>query len=132
MDIDQANPVYSQSLGIVKFSLGMIANQEEYDVVLEIPDPDDENSVSAKINAKIQFIWSFFRLYSEKLSKTEENIYNLQLSLQKKRTLLGHLNGICPYLLLFSFICLINSFEELKMYLLSTLIIIYLLNKSYF
>lgn len=93
LDIDLADPANSQSLGIVKFSLGMIANQEEYDVVLEIPDPDDESNVTAKINAKIQFIWSFYKLYSEKLSKTEENIYNLQLSLQKKRTVLNHLNG---------------------------------------
>jgi len=97
LDIDPANPANRESLGIVKFSLGMISNQEEYDVVLEIPDPEDENSITAKINAKIQFIWSFYKLYSEKLSQTEENIYNLQLSLQKKRTVLNHLNGINFY-----------------------------------
>jgi hypothetical protein len=93
LDIDPANSADCQSLGIVKFSLGMIANQEEYDVVLEIPDPEDDNNITAKINAKIQFIWSYYKLFSEKLSKTEENIYNLQLSLQKKRNVLSHLNG---------------------------------------
>lgn len=72
----------------------MIKNQEEYDVVLEIPDLNNEEIITATINAKIQFIWSFYRFYSEKLNKTEENIYNLQISLQQKRGILQHLNGI--------------------------------------
>lgn len=93
LNMDQKFSERFESLGIVKFSLGMIANQEEYDVVLEIPDTEDENIIIAKINAKIQFIWSFFKLYTDKLSKSEENIYNLQLSLQKKKNVLSHLNG---------------------------------------
>ncbi len=93
LNIDQKNSKLTESLGIVKFSLGMIANQEEYDVVLEIPDLNDDNIVTAKINAKIQFIWSFYKFYSEKLIRIEENIYNLQLSLQKKKTIFDHLNG---------------------------------------
>lgn len=72
----------------------MIGNQDEYDVILEIPDYSvEEYNICAKINAKIQFIWSYYKFYNEKLLKTEENIYNLQLALQKKRAVLTHLEG---------------------------------------
>ena len=81
--------------------MGLITNQEEYDVVLEIPDLNNEDNISARINAKIQFIWSFYRYYTEKLNKTEENIYNLQISLQQKRAVLAHLNGITIFYIFF-------------------------------
>ena len=94
INLDRKNPENYESLGEVRFSLGMINNQEEYDVVLEIPDMQNDEEISATINAKIQFIWSFYRFYSDKLNLTEENIYNLQISLQQKRVILKHLNGI--------------------------------------
>jgi hypothetical protein len=62
-------------LGAVKFPLDKIERQEEYDLELEIPDENDERIITAKINAKIKFIWS---IYHSKLkcdaSKDEQTI----------------------------------------------------------
>lgn len=71
----------------------MITNQEEYDVILEIPDSTNEDFISAKIYAKIQFIWSYYIYYKENLIKTEENLQNIQIMLLKKKNILKHLDG---------------------------------------
>ena len=62
-------------------------------MLLEVPDPNDENEVYAKINAKIQFIWSFYKFYSEELVKSEERINNLKNLIYQKQTILKNLNG---------------------------------------
>ena len=69
-------------------------------MLLEVPDPNDENEVYAKINAKIQFIWSLYKYHSEELAKSEERIDNLKNLISQKQNILKNLNGkqIFPYL----------------------------------
>ncbi len=78
-----------------------IEKQEDYDVSLEVPDPNDESEVYAKINAKIKFIWSLYLFYSEELIKSEERINNLRNLISQKQNIFRNLNGI---FLLFFFI----------------------------
>lgn len=75
----------------------MIEKQEEYDVLLEVPDKYNENEVYAKINAKIQFIWSLHKYYSEELIKSEERIDNLKNIIFQKQNVLKNLNGIIRF-----------------------------------
>jgi hypothetical protein len=96
INVDQ-NTGRNLSIGSVRFSLDLIEKQEEYDVLLEVPDPRDENEVYAKINAKIQFIWSFYKFYSEELIKSEERIETLKNLIYQKQNILKNLNGIFIY-----------------------------------
>ncbi len=79
-------------LGTVKFPLDRIERQEEYDLELEIPDENDENLIMAKINAKIQFIWSVYKYYQDLSTKNERTLQNCANMLQKTTSLLENLN----------------------------------------
>jgi hypothetical protein len=80
------------TLGTVKFPLDRIERQEEYELELEIPDEDDENLIMAKINAKIQFIWSIYKYYQDMYTKNERALQNCNIMLQKTTRLLENLN----------------------------------------
>lgn len=73
--------------------MNLIQKQEEYDVLLEVPDLNDEREVHAKINAKIQFIWSLHKFYSDELIKTEERFNNIKNMIYQKQNILKNLNG---------------------------------------
>jgi hypothetical protein len=79
-------------LGTVKFPLDKIERQEEYDLELEIPDENDERIITAKINAKIKFIWSIYKYYQDLLAKSERNLQNCNAMLQKTNKLIENLN----------------------------------------
>lgn len=79
-------------LGTVSFPLNKIERQDEYDLELEIPDENDENVNMAKINAKIQFIWSIYKYYQDLLTKSERVLQNCQAMLVKTNKLLENLN----------------------------------------
>jgi len=80
-------------LGSVRFSLNLIERQEEYDVLLEVPDLNNSEDVYAKINAKIQFIWSLHKFYSDELLKSEERFNNIKALINSKQNVLNNLNG---------------------------------------
>ncbi len=80
------------TLGTVKFPLDRIERQEEYELELEIPDEDDDNLIMAKINAKIQFIWSIYKYYQDMYTKNERALQNCNTMLQKTTRLLENLN----------------------------------------
>lgn len=82
------------TLGSVRFSLNLIERQEEYDVLLEVPDVNDERDVYAKINAKIQFIWSLHKFYTDELVKSEERFNKIKALISSKQNTLTNLNGI--------------------------------------
>ena len=85
-------------LGTVSFPLYKIERQDEYDLELEIPDEHDENVNMAKINAKIQFIWSIYKYYQDQLTKSERVLANCQAMLQKTNRLLENLNEPFKYM----------------------------------
>jgi hypothetical protein len=85
-------------LGTVSFPLYKIERQDEYDLELEIPDENDENVNMAKINAKIQFIWSIYKYYQDLLTKSERVLQNCQAMLQKTNRLLENLNEPFKYM----------------------------------
>ena len=93
LNVDPQNTSKNVSIGSVRFALDLIQKQEEYDVLLEVPDPNDENEVYAKINAKIQCIWSLYTYYSEELQKSGERCDNLKTLVYQKQTILKNLNG---------------------------------------
>ncbi len=85
-------------LGTVKFPLVKIERQDEYDLELEIPDDNDDNVIMAKINAKIQFIWSIYKYYQDQLTKSERVLQNCQAMLTKTNKLLENLNEPMKYI----------------------------------
>ena len=89
------------SIGSVRFALNLIQKQEEYDVLLEVPDMNDEKEVHAKINAKIQFIWSLHKFYSDELVKSEERFNNIKNLIYQKQNILKNLNGMLLFLMIF-------------------------------
>lgn len=93
LNIDSKNNT-TVALGSVRFSLNLIEKQEEYDVLLEVPDSENENEVIAKINAKIQFIWSLHKFYSEELAKCEERFSEIKNLIDSKQRILNNVNGM--------------------------------------
>jgi flavoprotein len=81
-------------VGVVNFPLARIENQDEYEVLLEIHDEQDDNHVKAKINAKIKFVWSMYKMYQDMFNTSEKKLKNLQNLLDKSYQLLENLNGI--------------------------------------
>lgn len=81
-------------LGSVQFDLSKMDNQDEYDVVLEIPDEDNDDIINSKINSRITFVWSNFQLYQEMLSRCERNVNGYKNLLDKSNVLIDNLNGI--------------------------------------
>lgn len=77
----------------MKFSLNLIERQDEYDVLLEVPDINDEGEIYAKINAKIQFIWSLHKFYNDELVKSEDNFNKIKTLISAKQQVLSNLNG---------------------------------------
>lgn len=67
---------------------------------------NDENDVHAKINAKMQFIWSLHKYYSDELIKSEEKFNNIKNFIFQKQNILKNLNG--KIFILFSFFILIS------------------------
>lgn len=59
---------------------------------MEIEIPDDNNLIMAKINAKIQFIWSIYKYYQDLLTKSEKVLQIYSGSIQKTNKLLENLN----------------------------------------
>jgi hypothetical protein len=80
-------------VGFVNFPLARIENQDEYEVLLEIHDDQDDSFVKAKINAKIKFVWSMYKLYQDMFNASEKKLKNLQNLLDKSYQLLENLNG---------------------------------------
>lgn len=79
-------------IGTVRFPLDTITNQEEYDVLLEIPDEDDEKIINAKINSKINFIWSTYKHHQDQHTKSEKALNQYKNLLEKSNQLLENLN----------------------------------------
>jgi hypothetical protein len=73
--------------------LTKIENQDEYEVLLEIPDIEDESIVNARINAKIRFFWSHYKYYEDLYNTSEKRVKNLKALLDKSYQLLANLNG---------------------------------------
>ena len=92
-NVDTTNPNNQISFGVVRFSLNLIECQEEYDVLLEVPDIENNNNVYAKINAKIQFIWSLHKYYNDEFVKSEERYNNIKSLINSKQNVLLNLNG---------------------------------------
>jgi hypothetical protein len=63
-------------------------------VLLEIPDPNNEEIINAKINAKIKFFWSHHMHYTDLYNTSEKRVKLLKGSLDKCHQLLDSLNGI--------------------------------------
>jgi hypothetical protein len=63
-------------------------------VLLEIPDPNNEEIVNAKINAKIKFFWSHYKYYTDLYNASEKRVKLIKSSLDKCYQLLDNLNGI--------------------------------------
>ncbi len=93
MNIDPHDNTKQITLGSVRFSLNLIERQEEYDVLLEVPDVNNDQDVYAKINAKIQFIWSLHKFYTDELSKSEERFSKIKSLISGKQNVLSNLNG---------------------------------------
>jgi len=94
LNVDPNDNTNQITLGSVRFSLNLIERQEEYDVLLEVPDVNDDRDVYAKINAKIQFIWSLHKFYTEELVKSEERFNKIKSLITAKQNVLSNLNGI--------------------------------------
>ncbi len=62
-------------------------------MLLEIHDEQNDNFVKAKINAKIKFVWSMYKLYQDMFNASEKKLKNLQNLLDKSYQLLENLNG---------------------------------------
>jgi hypothetical protein len=82
------------SIGTVRFPLDKIENQDEYDVLLEIPDEEDEKIINAKINAKIKFVWSIYKLYQDLFAKSEKALQTYKQLLDKSNQYLENLYGM--------------------------------------
>jgi hypothetical protein len=80
-------------VGSVGFPLTRIENQDEYEVLLEIPDEDDDTICNAKINAKIKFFWSYYKHYEDLYNNADKKQKSLQSLLDKSFQLLDNLNG---------------------------------------
>lgn len=80
-------------IGEVRFPLDQLENQEEYDILLEIPDEEDDEIINAKVNAKIQFIWSPFKMYQDLHAKSEKIINTYNNMIAKSNHLLQNLSG---------------------------------------
>jgi len=93
LNIDSKDNSKQITLGSVRFSLNLIERQDEYDVLLEVPDINDETDIYAKINAKIQFIWSLHKFYSDELVKSEDNFNKIKTLISAKQQVLSNLNG---------------------------------------
>jgi hypothetical protein len=91
LDKDKNNTEHK--IGSVSFPLTKIENQEEYEVLLEIQDERDENTVNAKINARIKFYWSNYKYYEDLYNASEKRVNNLKNLLDKSNQLLENLNG---------------------------------------
>jgi len=59
---------------------------------LEIPDENDEKIITAKINAKIKFIWSIYKYYEGLQAKSDRILQNSNAMLQKTNKLIDNLN----------------------------------------
>ncbi len=93
LNVDPDDNTKQITLGSVRFSLNLIERQEEYDVLLEVPDVNDDKDVYAKINAKIQFIWSLHKFYTDELVKSEERFSKIKSLISAKQNVLSNLNG---------------------------------------
>jgi myo-inositol-1-phosphate synthase len=83
---------YKSVIGSVQFPLDKIENQEEYDVLLEIPDEHDEKIINAKINAKIKFFWSMYKYFQDLYAKSEKILGQYKNLIEKSNLLLENLN----------------------------------------
>ena len=79
-------------LGEVRFHLNAVDTQEEYDVVLDITN-DNNNSSIAKINCKIKFVWSLYKLYQDLINKSEKKLNRYNTTIMKSNKIIDVLNG---------------------------------------
>lgn len=79
-------------IGSVTLDLNQISQQDEYEVLLEIPEENNIN-IASTIHTKITFIWSFYKLYEEQFIKSQKNINAYEALLEKTTMLLNNLNG---------------------------------------
>lgn len=80
------------AIGSVMLDLNQIMQQDEYEVLLEIPEENNANIIST-IHTKITFIWSFYKFYEDQYTKSQKNIKAYESLLEKTTTLLNNLNG---------------------------------------
>ncbi len=74
----------------MELDLNNITEQEEYEILLEIP--DDQDVITSRISLKLLFIWSFYEFNKSKLEKVNKNISNLELLLKKSENIINSLN----------------------------------------
>ena len=90
---DNPNEEKDQILGKIKFPLKQITNQDEYDAILEIPDDNNDQLIILKVKAKLRFIWSYSKLFTDLIIKSEKAINIYERSLEKSNQLVESLNG---------------------------------------
>lgn len=76
----------------MRFHLSSFESQDEYEVVLDIIDENKTNI--AKINCKINFIWSYYTHYLDLVNKTEKKINHYNITTSKSNKILEILNGM--------------------------------------
>jgi hypothetical protein len=76
----------------MRFHLSAVESQEEYEVVLDIIDENKSNI--AKMFCKISFVWSYHSYYQDLINKTEKQINNHNLTIQRSNKILEILSGI--------------------------------------
>jgi len=79
-------------LGEIRFHLNAVDTQEEYEVVLDVIE-DSTKSTIAKINCKIKFVWSLYKLYQDLLNKAEKKINKYITTIMKSNKIIDVLNG---------------------------------------
>lgn len=63
-------------------------------MLLEVPDLTNDKEVYAKINAKILFIWSLHKYYSDELITSEERLKEIKDLISEKQNIIKNLEGI--------------------------------------
>jgi len=79
-------------LGEIRFHLNNIDTQDEYEVLLDVIESHNKTTI-AKINAKLKFIWSYYKLYQDLVNKTEKRISKLNNNILKCNKIIDVLNG---------------------------------------
>lgn len=83
----------TSKLGEITFHLDTIESQEEYEVVLDVLEPVGKTTI-AKIQCKIKFVWSLYKLYQDLINKAEKKISKYNTTILKSNKIIDALNGM--------------------------------------
>jgi hypothetical protein len=74
-----------------------LANQDEYDIDIGIPNEYNANESFATIKTKLQFIRSFYKYYQTLATKAEDSKRQLEFGLNDYQKLYQNLNGLIQF-----------------------------------